>query len=81
MCTKEEKKEKNEAAAALGRLSAAKLGAEGLAKIGRKGGRMRASNMTPEERSEASRKAVAARWAKRKAEREAGAADRIDNNS
>lgn len=30
------------------------------------GGKARAANMTPEERSEASRKAVQARWAKKK---------------
>jgi len=40
-----------------------KLGRKG----GGKGGAARAANMTPEERSEASRKAVQARWAKQKA--------------
>jgi len=40
-----------------------KLGRKG----GAKGGSARAANMTPEERSEASRKAVQARWAKKKA--------------
>jgi hypothetical protein len=44
---------------------------EYLAKIGSKGGKAggaaRAANMTPEERSAASRKAVQARWAKAKA--------------
>jgi hypothetical protein len=44
-----------------------------LAKIGRKGGKIggakRAANMTPDQRSEASRKAVQARWDKRKAEK------------
>jgi hypothetical protein len=38
--------------------------------MGRKGGKIggssRAANMTPEERSEAARRAVQARWAKRK---------------
>jgi hypothetical protein len=42
-----------------------------LAKIGRKGGKIggavRASRMTPQERSESARKAVLARWAKAKA--------------
>jgi hypothetical protein len=47
-------KRKNPAAVALGR------------KGGKKGGRKRAANMTPEQRSEASRKAVQARWAKEK---------------
>jgi hypothetical protein len=37
------------------------------AKGGKKGGTARAANMTPEQRSEASRKAVQARWAKAKA--------------
>jgi hypothetical protein len=41
-----------------------------LAKIGRKGGRIggakRAANMTPEQRSEAARKAVQARWDREK---------------
>jgi len=32
--------------------------------LGRKGGQARAKNLTPEQRSEASRKAVEARWAK-----------------
>jgi hypothetical protein len=44
-----------------------------LAKIGRKGGKVggakRAANMTPEERSEASRKAVQARWDKQRAKK------------
>ena len=44
--------EKNKAAQELGRLG------------GAKGGKARAANMTPEERSEAARKAVNARWAK-----------------
>jgi hypothetical protein len=42
-----------------------------FAKLGRKGGKLggtaRAANMTPEQRSEAARKAVQARWAKKKA--------------
>jgi hypothetical protein len=44
---------KDPAAVALGR------------KGGLKGGRARAANMTPEQRSEAAKKAAAARWAKR----------------
>jgi len=36
------------------------------AKIGKKGGKARAKNMTPEERSESARKAVNARWDKAK---------------
>lgn len=38
----------------------AKIGAKG----GKKGGHVRASRMTPEERSESARKAVLARWGK-----------------
>jgi len=45
-------KKKNPAAVALGRMG------------GKKGGHARAAAMTPEERSEAARKAVMARWAK-----------------
>jgi len=45
------KKRKNPYAVALGRRG------------GKKGGRARAANMTPEERSEAARIAVQARWA------------------
>lgn len=40
-----------------------KMGKKG----GASGGHARASNMTAEERSESARKAVSARWAKRKA--------------
>jgi hypothetical protein len=44
---------------------------EYLAKIGKKGGKkggaVRAARMTPEERRESARKAVLARWKKRKA--------------
>jgi hypothetical protein len=44
-----------------------------LAKIGRKGGKVggakRAANMTPDQRSEAARKAVQARWDREKAKR------------
>jgi hypothetical protein len=40
----------------------AKLGKKG----GKKGGPARAAAMTPQERSESARKAVQARWAKRK---------------
>jgi hypothetical protein len=35
-------------------------------RFGASGGRTRAANMTPAERSESARKAVQARWAKRK---------------
>ena len=45
--------EKSEAARLLGRLG------------GAKGGKARAANMTPEERSESARKAAKARWAKK----------------
>jgi hypothetical protein len=48
----EPKDEKNPAAVALGR------------KGGLKGGKARAASMTPEERSEAARKAAAARWSR-----------------
>jgi hypothetical protein len=50
--------EKNKAAQELGRLG------------GAKGGKARAANMTPEERSEAARKAVNARWEKWRRERQ-----------
>lgn len=46
--------DKDPAAVALGR------------KGGKKGGKARAANMTPEQRSEAARKAALARWAKEK---------------
>jgi len=39
---------------------------EHLAKLGRKGGLARRKNMTPEQRREAARKAVQARWAEAK---------------
>jgi hypothetical protein len=48
-------KRKNPYAVALGRRG------------GKIGGRARAANMTPQERSEAARKAVQARWARAKA--------------
>jgi len=48
------KKKKNPYAVALGRRG------------GKKGGPARAARMTPQERSEAARKAVLARWAKTK---------------
>lgn len=48
--------EKNPAAVALGKLG------------GSKGGKARAANMTPEERSESARKAAKARWAKKRRE-------------
>jgi hypothetical protein len=41
----------------------AKIGKKG----GKKGGTVRASRMTPEERAESARKAVQARWEKKKA--------------
>jgi hypothetical protein len=39
-----------------------------VTELGRLGGTATAANRTPEERSEAARKAVTARWAKKKAE-------------
>lgn len=51
---KPKEKEKNPAAVALGRLG------------GLKGGKVRAQRMTPEQRSEAARKAVQVRWAKKR---------------
>lgn len=42
-----------------------------FAKEGKRGGKARAKSMTPKERSEAARKAVAARWAKQKKEKSA----------
>jgi hypothetical protein len=48
-------KKKNPAAIALGRMG------------GKKGGPARAASMTPAERSDAARKAVMARWARKKA--------------
>lgn len=44
-------------------VAAVELGRRG----GKRGGRARAENMTPEERSEAARKAAKARWANREA--------------
>jgi hypothetical protein len=38
------------------------------AEMGRKGGKARAKNLSPEERTESARAAVQARWAKKKAE-------------
>jgi len=46
----------------------AKIGKKG----GKKGGRASAAKLTPEERSEKARKAVAARWKKVKAARRGG---------
>jgi hypothetical protein len=37
-----------------------------LAALGRKGGKARVKNQTPEQRKESARKAAQARWAKRK---------------
>jgi hypothetical protein len=42
-----------------------------FAEFGREGGKTRAQNMTPEQRSEAARKAVQARWAGHVAKRPA----------
>ncbi len=50
--------EKSEAARILGKLG------------GSKGGKTRAKNMTPEERSESARKAAKARWAKKRQQEE-----------
>jgi len=66
------KKEKNQAAVAMGKLSAAKAGAAGMAERGRKGGNARAKALTPEQRSELARNAINARWAKAKAENKKG---------
>jgi hypothetical protein len=52
----EKKKRKNPSAVALGKLG------------GSKGGKIRAARLSPERRSEIARKAVLARWAKRKAQ-------------
>lgn len=41
---------------------------EHLASLGRKGGKARAKNLTPQERSESAKKAINARWAKLRAE-------------
>ena len=68
----EKKGEKNPAAVALGKMSAAKAGAVGMSKKGRKGGKARATVLSPERQSEIGRNAVAARWAKYRAEKEAG---------
>jgi hypothetical protein len=40
-----------------------------FAKFGKQGGKTRAKNMTAEQRKEAARKAVQARWAKQKKEK------------
>lgn len=47
----------------------AELGRIGGKKGGPKGGKARAARLTPEQRTEAARRAVKARWAKRKAAR------------
>lgn len=65
---------KNRAAVALGKLGGAAraraLTPEALSKIGRLGGKVggkaRAAALTPEQRKEIARKAIAARWAKKK---------------
>jgi len=51
------------------RAAFAKFGKIGGKKGGPKGGKARAARLTPEERSEAARRAVRARWAKDKAAR------------
>jgi hypothetical protein len=51
-------KKKNPHAVALGKMG------------GAKGGKVRAAKLSPERRSEIARKAIAARWAKSKAEKE-----------
>ena len=71
----EKKKEKNPAAVALGKMSAAKAGAVGMSKKGRKGGKARAAALSPERQSEIGRKAIAARWAKYRAAKEKEAAE------
>jgi len=53
----EKKKRKNPSAVALGKLG------------GSKGGKIRAAKLSPQRRSEIARKAVLARWAKRKEEK------------
>ena len=50
------------------RITAMTTLSEHLSRLGKKGGKSRAKNMTPEERSNSARKAVEARWAKQKAE-------------
>lgn len=45
---------------------------EYLRKLGRKGGKARAKKLTPEERSASARKAVQARWARKKKEHPEG---------
>jgi hypothetical protein len=60
------KKAKNPHAVALGRLG------------GRKGGKVRFSRLTPEERSELGRKAVLARWAKQRKSKASSRVNRPD---
>jgi hypothetical protein len=48
---------------------------EYLARLGKKGGQARAKKMTAEERSDAARKAVEARWAREKEELRSTVAD------
>jgi len=45
----------------------AKYGGEGMSELGKKGSKARAEKLTPAQRSEIARKAVQARWAKRRA--------------
>jgi hypothetical protein len=67
-------KRKNPAAVALGRLGGLKSGGiknlsqEKRSEIARKGGHARAEKLTPEQLSASARKAVRARWQKKKAE-------------
>ncbi|PYX67626.1 MAG: hypothetical protein DMG72_25070 [Acidobacteria bacterium] len=60
------KKAKNPHAVALGRLG------------GRKGGKVRFSKLTPEQRSELGRKAVLARWAKQRKSKSSASVIRPD---
>ena len=60
------KKAKNPHAVALGRLG------------GRKGGKVRFSKLTSEQRSELGRKAVLARWAKQRKSKSSASAIRLD---
>jgi hypothetical protein len=70
-----EKKEKNSAAVALGKLGgkarAEKAGSAGMAKAGRKGAKARAEALTPERRKEIARQAIAARWERVRAAKQA----------
>jgi len=60
-------RKKNEAAAALGRLRAKKLGPERVREIATLASHAREQVLSPERRSEIAKKAAAARWGKKKA--------------